>query len=164
MKKQWTKTSEFNYTFLVDEKETGKMEIHYNTIASKAVCSIGEKKFEITRTGFWKSNLQITNSSENVILKTYPEKWYANSWVIEFESKKYKLIIRNNPLAEYAIAENEKDILAYGLDTEKKELRVRISTSGNTDFILDFLLWYLFVPIANENFGDTYLFFILQSL
>ena len=163
MKKQWTKTSDFNYTFLVDEKEVGKMEIHFNTISTKAICTIGGKDFEIKRTGFWKSNIEVTDSSGAVVLKTYPEKWYANTSVIEFENKKYKLIIRNNPLAEYAVTENDKDVLAYGLGTENTELGVRISSSGNLDYTFDFLLWYLFLPIATENFGDTYLFLLLTA-
>lgn len=165
MKRQWVKNADFNYALWINEKEVGKMEIQFNTIASKAVCTIGEKRFEIKRTGFWKSNLEITDNNETVIiLKTYPEKWYANTSIIEFENKKYKLVIRNNPLAEYAVTENDKDILAYGLNTENRELKVKISTSGNDNLIFDFLLWYLFLPIANENFGDTYSFFISQSL
>lgn len=164
MKKQWAKNSDFNYSLWVHEKEIGKMEIQFSTSASKAVCLIDGNVLEIKRTGFWKSNLEITDSNENVILKTYPEKWYANTSIIEFENKKYKLIIRNNPLAEYAVTENDKDVLAYGLDTENRELKVRISTSGNDNLIFDFLLWYLFLPIANENFGDTFSFIISQSL
>jgi hypothetical protein len=164
MKKQWVKNSDFNYSLWMHEKEIGKMEIQFNTIASKAVCTIDGTRLEIKRTGVWKSNLEITDSNEKVILKTYPEKWYANTSIIEFENKKYKLIIRNNPLAEYSVIENDKDILAYGLNTENKELKVKISTSGNDNLIFDFLLWYLFLPIANENFGDTYSFIIFQSL
>ena len=163
MKKHWTKIAEFNYTFLVDETEAGKMEIHYNTIASKVVCTINGSAFEIKRIGFWKANIEITDSNGAVVLKTYPEKWYANTSVIEFENRKYKLIIRNNPLAEYAVTENDKDVLAYGLSSENKELRVRISSSDNIDYLFDFLLWYLFLPVANENFDDAFLFLLLTA-
>jgi hypothetical protein len=164
MKKQWVKNADFNYSLWMAEKEIGKMEIEFNTIASKAICSINGNSFEIKRTDFWKSNLEITNSDGQVILKTYPEKWYANTSIIEFENKKYKLIIRNNPLTEYAITENDKDILAYGLAAENKELNIRILTSGNDNIIFDFLLWYLFLPVANESFGDNYSFIISPSL
>lgn len=164
MKKQWVKNTDSSYTFWVDEKKAGEMNINFNTIAVKAICLIGEKMLEIKRTGFWKSTIEITGSNEAVVLKTYPEKWYAHSSAIEFENKKYQLILRNNPMAEYAVTENDKDILAYGLDAENRELKVRISTSGNPGIIFDFLLWYLFLPIANENFGDTYSFLIAQSL
>lgn len=164
MKKQWLKNSDFDYSLWVQEKEIGKMEIQFNTIASKAICTIDGNNVEIKRTGFWKSNLEITDRNEKVILKTYPEKWYANTSIIEFENKKYKLIIRNNPLAEYAVTEDDKVIAAYGLDTGNGELKVSISTSGNDNLIFDFLLWYLFLPVANENFGNTYSFTVLQSL
>ena len=162
MQRQWVKKSDFNYTLWLDEREIGKMEIQFNTIASKAICDIDGRILEIKRAGFWKSNLEITDNKGTVILKTYPEKWYANSWVIEFENQNYKLLIRNNPLAEYVITENDKNILAYGLDSENRELKVRIATSENSNVIFDFLLWYLFLPVANENFGNTYAFFLSQ--
>lgn len=96
-------------------------------------------------------------------MSVYPEKWYAHSSVIDLGDKKYKLVIRNNPLAEYAITENDKDILAYGLDTQNRELNVRISSPGNPDFLFDFILWYLFLPVADENFGDDYSFLLLTA-
>lgn len=164
MRKQWVKNTDFNYSFWVDEKKMGEMDIHFNTMAGKAICTIGEKVFNIRRTGFWKSNLEITDSNEAILLKTYPEKWYANTSIVEYENKQYKLIIRNNPLAEYAVTEKGKDVLAYGLSAENRELTVRISTPGNPTFIFDFLLWYLFVPVADENFGDTYSFLVSQTI
>jgi hypothetical protein len=115
------------------------------------------------RTGFWKTGIEIKDVNGTVILKAYPEKWYANTSIVEFENDPYKLIIRNNPLAEFAISKNGTDMLAYGLSTDNNGLSVRISTAGGPDFIFDFLLWYLFVPIANENFGDSYLFQMLLS-
>lgn len=160
MKKQWLKNVDFNYTFYINEKEIGKMEIHFNTIATKAICTINGKIFEIRRTGFWKSNIEIFDSTETMALKMYPEKWYANTSIIEFENNKYKLIVRNNPLAEYAVTENGKEMLAYGLVSENSELKVRIAASGNHNVILDFLLWYLFFPVAHENMGDAYSFMI----
>ena len=161
MKKHWTKTSDFNYKLLVDEREVGKMEIHYNTVSAKAIYTINGNAFEIKRTGFWKLNIEITDSKGVVVLKTYPEKWYANTSVIEFENKRYKLLVRNNPLAEYAVAENDKDVLIYSLSAENTEPRISISSSGNTDYTFDFLLWYLFLPVATENFGDADSFLLL---
>jgi hypothetical protein len=153
MKKRWVRESDFNYTFLVDEKKVGKMEVHFNKNQSKAICTMGKKIFEIKRSGFWSSNLEIIDNDEGVILKAYPEKWYANTSTVEYKSKKYKLIVRNNPLAEFAITENGKDILAYGLALENKKVKISILTSIESDFVFDCLLWYLFLPIANENIG-----------
>ncbi len=161
MKKQWIKTADFNYRFLVDDNETGKMEIQLNTIANKAICTIEGKELMIRRTGFWKSNIEITDQNGMVILKTYPEKWYANSLVIEFENQKLQLSIRNNPLAEFVISEQQKEMLAYGLATENGKAGVRISSSDKSPLILDFLLWYLFIPIATENLSDNDAFLLL---
>ena len=158
MKKQWLKHSDHMYSFLNDEKEIGKMELLFNN-PGKANCTIAGDSFNVSRTDFWKSSLEFTDSNHAVVLKMYPEKWYANASIIEFENKNYKLIVRNNPLAEYVITENGNDILAYGLVIEDKKPKLRIATSGNHHPVLDFLLWYLFHPVANENFGNSYIFF-----
>lgn len=163
MKKQWTKTNGFNYTFWVDGAETGKMEINFNSVEQNANCSVNGQMLEIKRTGFWKSSIEITDSNGTVMLKAYPEKWYANTSVVEYGGRKLKLLIRNNPLAQLAITENDKDILVYALTTQNKEHQVAISPTANVDYILDFLLWYLFVPIAAENFGDDYSFLLMVS-
>lgn len=161
MQKQWKKTANFNYTFLVDEKEVGTMEIQFNTASIKALCTIDGKALEIKRTGFWKSGIEITDSNGAIVLKTYPQKWYANTSVLEYENQKLQLSVRNNPLAEFVIKENESDILAYGLATESGGIGVRIAGSAKAGFIFDFLLWYLFVPIAIENLGDNDAFLLL---
>lgn len=163
MKKQWIKTKDFNYTFCVDETETGKMEINFNSLEQRAICSVNGQVLEIKRTGFWKSSIEITDSSSSVILKAYPEKWYANTSIVEYGGRKLKLLIRNNPLAQLAVTENDKDILVYALATQDKEHQVLISSTANIDYVLDFLLWYLFVPIAAENFGDDYSFLLMVS-
>jgi hypothetical protein len=163
MKKEWKKNNDLSYSFLVEEERTGEMDIQFNSTATKAICSIGEKGLEIVRTGFWKTGIEMKDLTGAVVLKAYPEKWYAYTSIVEFENNIYKLIIRNNPLAEFAISKNGTDMLAYGLATDNTRLKVRISTAGNPDFIFDFLLWYLFVPIANENFGDSYVFQMLLS-
>ena len=163
MQKRWIKNADFDYSLLIDEIESGRMAIQFQTIGNNATFNIGESEFKLNRTGFWKSTIEITDAAGRIILKTYPEKWYANSSIIDFEDKKYQLVIRNNPMAEFVIKENDQDMLAYGLDSEDGKLKVRITTSKESNMILDFLLWYLFVPIANENFGESYLFLLSQT-
>ena len=164
MKKQWVKHADFNYSLWVQDKEIGRMDIHFNTVASEAICTIDGKILQIKRTGFWKSGLEIADSNNNIVLKAYPENWYANTSIIEVENKTYKLIIRNNPLAEFAITENGKNVIAYGLDIENGRVKLRITKSGNDIPIFDFLLWYLFLPIANENSGDSYSFIVSPAV
>jgi hypothetical protein len=163
MKKEWVKNTDSQYSLSVEEKKMGDMNFHLNSLSSKAVCTLGEQVLKIKRTGFWKSSIEITDSQNAVLLKTYPEKWYANTSIIEYDNKKYKLIVRNNPLAEYAITENGEEWLAYGLATTDKKISVKISAHEHAPLIFDFLLWYLFLPVANENMGDNYSFLLLTS-
>lgn len=164
MTKKWKKTNEGNYSFSVDNKHVGTMEISYASSDRKAICNINNKVFIIKRTGFWKSSLEIDNQFGQTIARVYPEKWYANSWAIELHEKMYKLIVRNNPLAEYVIFDNIVEIAAYGLATENGNVIVRITTKEeSSDFLFDYLLWYLFVPIATENMGDNLTFMMLLN-
>ncbi len=158
MRKRWEKKSDFSYIFFVDENEIGQMDIFQATNSNKVIFAIGGKEMELKRSGFWKSNLEITEGNGEVILRSYPEKWYANTWVVAYKNKDYKLIVRNNPLAEFVLLDGNQEISAYGLTSENREIRVRISSSDNSEYIFDFLLWYLFLPIANENMGNTYSF------
>ncbi|HVM86807.1 MAG TPA: hypothetical protein VMT76_01375 [Puia sp.] len=158
MNKKWKKINDSSYEFLMGNKVVGTMELNISLAQSSAHSIIENKKLEIKRTGFWKHNIEISNAESKVLLKVYPEKWYANTWQIEFENRKLKLAVRNNPFAEYVITENKKEILAYGLFSDNGKLAIRIISGNQDDLILDFLLWYLFVPIANENFGNHYLF------
>jgi len=80
-------------------------------------------------------------------------------YTLEYKGQKFRLKIRNNPLAEYVIFdENQNELLAYGLKTENHQCKVGIHSSGDTDYLFDFLLWYSFLPIAQENMGDSFLF------
>lgn len=166
MTRKWDKLGESKYSFSVDNNKIGEMEIILNSIDSKATCQIRNEKFIIKRTGFWKSSIEIMNSNEETVAKTYFEKWYANSSVLEYGDKKYKLIVHNNPLAEYSIIDGNKNLIAYGLntDTDNGKVNVKItSESISADFLFDFLLWYLFVPIATENMGDSFTFQMLMN-
>jgi hypothetical protein len=164
MTKGWNKTNEGNYSFSVANKEIGNMEISYASLDRKAICHIEDNDFIIKRTGFWKSTIEISNLAGQTIAKIYPEKWYANTWTFDYNEKKYKVIVRNNPLAEYAILDNSNELAAYGLTTDNGKINVRITTpSNNSDFLFDFLLWYLFVPIATENMGDNFIFLMLLN-
>lgn len=97
-----------------------------------------------------------------MILKSYTEKWYANSTIIEYKGKKLVLKIRNNPLAEYVLYDVNKEILAYRLETVSGKAEVKIK-SNTSDYMFDYLLWYVFLPIAQENIGYNYDFIMLLS-
>jgi hypothetical protein len=161
MGKIWSKIRETKYTFFIENKEIGTLEFIPNSSDIKAIAKIGDNEFTINRTGFWKNTIEITEQTKGIVAKAYAEKWYANSMALEFKNKKYKLLIRNNPLAEWAIIDGNNDLLAYGLNTRDEDKTVSIKIAGseiNQDYLLDFLLWYLFVPIATENMGDNLTF------
>jgi hypothetical protein len=69
------------------------------------------------------------------------------------------LKIRNNPLAEFVIFDGESELVSYGLGTNLGKVLVKINTAPNqTDYLLDYLLWYSFLPIAQENIGENFTF------
>lgn len=156
MNKRWILNTHDNYTLWDDEKEIGDMVIKYSQTTHRAICTIDGRVLDMKRVGTFKSSIGIYDSNMRTIIAAYPDKWFGNTFNIEFENKKYKLIIRNNPLMEYAIVENDKDILVYGLTTENGALKFRISTYNNYSYFFDFLLWFMFFPIAITNFGYDY--------
>ena len=164
MIKTWKKTNEGSYSLSADNNEIGIMNISHDSLERKAACFFDDKELVIKRTGFWKSTIEISNKAGQVISKVHPEKWYANSWSFDYKGKKYTIIVRNNPLAEWAILHISEEIAAYGLHTVNGKLNVKITTSSQgSDFLFDFLLWYLFLPIATENMDDSFTFVMLVN-
>lgn len=157
MNKKWHKIADDNYVFTLDDIEVGNIKLHFNSNKSLAEVTLLGKEIKIYKTGFWKNQIEISDNNNNIISTIKGEKWYGTSYIIELDSKLLKLVVRNNPLAEWAIFYNEELLLAYGLDTSEGNVKVKISQSENNtineenDYILDFLLWYLFLPIATEN-------------
>ena len=164
MDKHWKKYQETAFTFFADNSETGTISFTFDAANKAATFNIRQKNYFIKQKGFWTSNISVTDTNEVEVLKMYAEKWYANNWVIEYRGIKYKLFVRNNPLAEYVITEGNKEILAYGLQPGNGKVQVKITGAGDqVDFIFDFLLWFLFAPIALENIGDNPTFSLLLT-
>lgn len=162
--KKWVKGEDSVFTLWDNNQQIGTMEIARGTSDRKATALIQDKEFQIKKTGFWKSHLEIAGKNGQIIAKVYSEKWYANSYILEFENKNYKLVVRNNPLAEWTIQENDHDILSYGLTTDKGKPSVKItSKTSGTKYLFDFILWYLFLPIATEQGADDATFLLLIS-
>ena len=165
MQKNWMTIGQGEYAFLSFDQEVGTMHIERGTLERKAICQIGNDTFTIRRKGFWGTNLEVLDQQGIEVARLYAEKWFANHFKLEFEGKTYKIVVRNNPMAEYAIIEDNQVILAYGLDTNEGSVVVRINSYlAPEQRFFDFLLWYLFLPIATENMSDNLAFMmVLQS-
>jgi len=164
MTKKWEKVAKNNYAFFKDDNKIGEIKLKPNTLQSQAICQIEGEEFIIKRTGFWKTTIEIFNAEREAVAKTYNEKWFANSSIFEYGEKKYKLMLHNNPNAEWVIKDGENTLLAYGLQKDKNQPCVKITGDVAQDNVLfDFLLWYLFLPIANQNMGDDMMFLLLVS-
>lgn len=162
--KKWKKNNSSSFTLWNNNKEIGTMEIALGTLERKAIANFEGQSIVIRKTGFWKNNLEITDQNQQIIAKIYSEKWYASSLIVEYNNKKYKLVARNNPLAEWALLNNNEDLLAYGLATQDRKPCVKITTADvKPEYIFDFILWYLFLPIATEQSGDDLTFLMLTA-
>ena len=155
MNKQWNKTGEGRYNFLVNGEMVGNLNIATNTMDRRAVATLGDHTYTIRHNGFWKNGLEIIDQHGKQLATAQPANWFSSTMALEFMGKKFNLRVRNNPLAEWVVTHNGTDVLAYGLDTSQEKPAVRITSAGTeNDYLLDFLLWYCFVPIAMENTTD----------
>ncbi len=159
METKWSKVAEGKYAFTANSGAAGSLEIDWNSLNQKATAQMDGTVFEIQRTGFWKNTVEVTDRNGMLLAKIYPEKWFANSSILEYKGMKYRVQLRNRPMAEYAITLEGEDVLAYGIFAEKGKIEVRITGSTKAqDPFFDALLWYLFAPIAHENAGDAMVF------
>lgn len=162
--KKWVKIDNSIFTLWDNDQKIGTMKMDFGGFQRKATASFQDQEIVIKTTGFWKSNLEIIASSGQIIAKVYSEKWYSSSYILEYDNKKYKLIVRNNPLAEWVLQEDYKNLLSYGLSTHDGKSSVKITTEyEKSNYIFDFILWYLFVSIATEQSGEDSTFLLLVS-
>lgn len=120
---------------------------------------VGDKKFRIISSGALGQKLEIRSLDEEIVLKLKPEKWYSNTFLIQFYDKDYKLVVRNNPLCEFVILTQKEELIAYGLDALKGNNHPALrTTEKNNDqpILFHVLLWYFFEPVARENSGDSF--------
>lgn len=153
MKKKWQKTGEGKYVFMINDTVAGSMNIAVNSGNQVAMVKTGNSEYIIKRTGFWKNRIEVNTPGGKTIAKVYAEKWYGRTMALGYGNERYKIVVRNNPLAEWAIMLNEQVLRAYGLKSEKGKVLVQITDNGNTDLLFDCLLWYLFSPVAAEHTG-----------
>lgn len=166
MNKSWEKIQNDAFAFFVDKTEIGQLVMKPHSSSVQAIALIQGKEYGIKRTGIWKNNVEISDENNQVVAHTRIEKWYAQTLTLTYLGQSYQLITRNNPLAEMAITYKGSDILAYGLHAadNRDPLAVRITASSRQDeYIFDFLLWYLFWPIATESMGDYLTFTLLMT-
>lgn len=162
--KKWLTSDNRIFAFQHGKMHIGTMEIALGTSKRRAIANFEGRTIVIAKTGFWKRNIEIKDQKGQLIAKLYPEKWYSGSFIMEYGNKMYKLLLRNNPLAEWVIQYNNKDLLGYGLGTENGKPGVNITeNSFNGDYLFDFILWYLFLPIATEEMADDYTFLLLAT-
>lgn len=165
-RRNWTKVEGTKYSFSIDNKEIGTLEFILNSTDSKAIAKISQDEFVIRRTGFWKNGIEIVSKSGAAIAKAYYEKWYANSMILDYKEASFKLVIRNNPLVEWAIIDKNEDFLSYGLNVGNDNGMVNLkitSSETNQDYILDFILWYQLAPFATETMGDDFTLLVLLT-
>jgi len=92
------------------------------------------------------------------------EKWYSSSYRLEYRGQTYRLVLHNKPHLEWAILDQDRTLLAYGLSVEKNRNTVQIRSDVTAvDPELDALLWYQLLPTVMEDTADSFTFLLLTT-
>lgn len=154
--KNWNKTSHGSYAFTIDGEQKGTMNVIRT--AGLAEAKIKGKGYTIKSKGFLKLFLEVLDENGHTVLKLTQDSWLASRWELNYNFKRYKLVLRNFPLAQYVISDNGREILSYGLKTRKFKPYLHIeSDTDERDMLLDFVLWFLYAPVVEENSGDEFI-------
>lgn len=157
--KNWNKTSYGSYNFMVDGAVRGSLNVTNHR--KEAEANIDGNRFRIKCKGFLKLFLEVIDEAGNTVLKITQDSWLASRWEMLYNFKRYRLVLRNFPLAQYVVTENGKEILSYGLKTQKYKPYLHIESEINErEILLDFVLWFLYSPIVQESSGDDLLVLI----
>lgn len=154
--KHWQKNNDFDYQLIERGTILATLQLDPKSSGCKAELFSGTANYTIQRIGFWKSKLEVRDQYDQLILHTYPGKWYSNKSFVEYKKRIHTCELRNNPMAELVIKHSEDELLAYGLDSENGHVILRINEhpGATSDILLHTVLWFLFLPIAHENIAD----------
>jgi len=148
----WAKISESEFHLKQNETVLAAMK----QSGSRADCRIGERVFQIRSKGFWNNRIELADASGQVLATLKPASWFGSRWNFRLSGIDYQLLVRNNPLAEYAVQQNGRDLVAYGLKIKDGSAVAVISDHRRGALPeLDLLLWYVFSPVAQSETGDA---------
>ncbi len=148
----WTKIAASEFHLKQNETVLAAMKIR----GGKADCQIGGRNFKIRTKGFWDNQIELADAQGQILTTIKPVSWFGSRCQFRLYGDDYQLIVRNNPLAEYAVQQNGRDVVAYGLKTKDSRAVAAISAHREKVLLeLDLLLWYLFYAVAMGETGDA---------
>lgn len=161
---RWNKSEKGKYTFVVDGKEKGALKLHWKVSVQSAEGVFGAHAFTIRRTGFWKSRIEITDRHGIPVAKVQRTKGSGRGSTLSYHGTHYRLMLRNNPLAEYVIERDGREVLAYGLVAHKGKFALKITGQvDEKDYLLHGLLWFLIWPHVNKSTDEDLVFMLLSG-
>lgn len=154
--KNWNKTTHNNYSFTIGGEQKGTLNIV--RCGKEAKATLNGRQYTIKSKGFLKLFLEVFDEDGQTVLKLTQDSWLASRWDMLYNFKRYRLLLRNFPLAQYVVFDNGREILSYGLKTQKYKPFLHIeSETGERDLILDFVLWFLYAPVVQESSNDDFI-------
>ncbi|MEL1242864.1 hypothetical protein AAEO56_01210 [Flavobacterium sp. DGU11] len=162
MEKIWKNNGDGRYSLYLGERLAGVLTMD-SSAGSRATATIEGKTYTIRVKGFWGSEILIADSSGKEVIKLSPITWYSSKYHLYHNGVILQLEIRNNPLAELVLSDDRHELLSYGLNSSGLgRVGVKIGGSQSEDILYDFLLWYLFMPVAQEQSGENPIFTVLS--
>ncbi|MBI1193850.1 MAG: hypothetical protein GC205_11875 [Bacteroidetes bacterium] len=164
MNKVWTRLKSGQYQFRINDQVAGELKLNTSSLDVRGDETLGQKTYTIRQTGFWRGVTEMRDAHDLPVARIKAEKWYSSSYRLEYRGHPYKLVLRNSPHLEWAIQDQDRTLLAYGLAVEKNKSTVQIrSDVASVDPELDALLWYQLLPTVMEDMGDTFSFLVLAT-
>lgn len=152
----WSRSDENAYNYTANGVTRGTLTI--TKTGREADALIDGKLYKISSKGLLKFFLNVTDENDRTLLKITQDNWFTSKWEISFNHKKYRLQMKNLPLACYKVYDGEKEVLSYGLKTEKCKAVPDIkSNTAENELLLDFVVWFIFYPVLLENTDADFL-------
>lgn len=148
---KWIKTAASTHQFRDDSGLVVSIERH----RSGANVRIGGRTLSLRSRGFWRQQFVLTAADGEELTVLQPAGWLSSNYRFRLYGQDYTLVVRNSPLAEFAVQQDGKDLLAYGLKVIARKPQAVVTRAAHFPpdrYELDVLLWYLFAPVAQ---GET---------
>lgn len=158
LNRNWVSLPDSAFVLTLDEQSVGTLYIN-SLNNGQTTCILPEGTFFLSGRGFWNHHLEVTDQEGRVVLDASATNWFSNQMKFTYDNRFYILQVRNNPLAEWVILEGPVALLTYGLgsDGQRPEVYIKVSDQ-EVPYLFDFLLWYLFWPVAQEQMAGEMVF------
>lgn len=155
MESKWEYNGEGNFTLKSSIKDLAKITITKNHDYS---IQIEDQAYSVFKNSKGIKIYEKEVDKEESLLILENQGILFNKFKLTYLDKSYSFEVKNNPLVEYSIKDNDGNALSYSISNSKEQKGIHLKIKSNTKnspILFHALLFILIHPVLRENTTDA---------